>query len=166
MMVIGAAQYQEGSIMTLHSLTLARTAFALLLGMSSLLSQAADEVPPDMSAVQLKSEELPNGVKYVSGGIGIDETEAIQQEKGYNLHLTFSAGPSNEYVPNINVEIQTLKGQAVVSMDQVGPITYVKLSAGKYLVVSNRNGQEKRETIEVDGGSVRTVNFHWTDVGE
>ncbi|MDB5980599.1 MAG: hypothetical protein JWQ69_1614 [Pseudomonas sp.] len=149
---------------TFHSLTLSRAAFALLLAMSPLLSQAADEVPIDMSAVQLVPQQQ-NGISYLSGGIGIDETEAIQQTKGYNLHLTFSAGPSNEYVPNIDVVIQTEKGQPVVSMNQVGPITYVKLPAGKYTVVSTRNGQEKQERIEVDGGSVRTVNFHWTDMG-
>jgi hypothetical protein len=150
---------------TFHSLTLSRAAFALLLAMSPLLSQAADEVPIDMSAVQLAPQEQ-NGISYLSGGIGIDETEAIQQTKGYNLHLTFSAGPSNEYVPNIDVVIQTLKGQTVVSMNQVGPITYVKLPADKYQIVSSRNGHEKRETIEVVGGSVRTVNFHWSDVGD
>jgi hypothetical protein len=165
MMGIGDAQNQGGSIMAIHSLTLTRTAFALLLGVSAWSSQAADEVPPDMSAVQLVPQEQ-NGITYVSGGIGIDETEAIQQTKGYNLHLTFSAGPSNEYIPNIDVVIQTLGKQPVVSMNQVGPITYVKLPAGKYLVVSNRNGEEKKETIEVEGGSVRTVNFHWPDMGD
>ncbi len=150
---------------TFHSLTLSGTVFALLLGMSSPLAQAADEVPIDMSAVQLVPQQQ-NGITYLSGGIGIDETQAIQQTKGYNLHLTFSAGPSNEYIPNVDVQVKTLKGDTVLSMNQVGPIAYVKLPANKYLIVSSRDGQEKRQTIAVNGSSVRTVNFHWSDVGD
>ncbi|MDB6143088.1 MAG: hypothetical protein JWP80_2132 [Pseudomonas sp.] len=148
--------------MTIHSLRLSSTVFALLLGMSSLLSQAADEVPIDMSAVQLVPQQQ-NGITYLSGGIGIDETEAIKQEKGYTLHLTFSTGSSNEYIPNIDVVIQKPNGDVVVSMNQIGPIAYVKLPAGSYVIISSKDGKKKEEKVVVDGNSVRTVNVHWSD---
>lgn len=147
---------------TIHSLTLSRALFALLLGLCSVLSQAANVEPIDESVVDLKPQQQ-NGISYLSGGIGIDETQAIQQEKGYNLHMTFSAGPSNEYVPNIDVVIQTLKGQVVVSMKQIGPIAFVKLPADTYLIISSRDGHEKRQTIAVGSGAVQTVNVHWGD---
>jgi hypothetical protein len=147
--------------MTIHSLLLSRIVFASLLGLSSLISQAADEVPIDMSAVQLVPQQQ-NGITYVSGGIGIDETEAIKREPGYNLHLTFSTGSADQYIPNIDVVIKTQNGKDVVSMSQIGPIAYVKLPAGTYVIVSNNDGQEKKNTVTV-GSSVSTVNVHWSD---
>jgi hypothetical protein len=141
-----------------HSLTLSGAVFTMLFA----LSTAAKGEPIDMSAVQLEPQQQ-NGMTYLSGGIGLDESRAIQRVKGYNLHMTFSTGPANEYLPDIDVVIQTVKGRSVLSLSQVGPITYVKLPVDRYLIVSSVNGHEKRQIIAITSRSTRTVNFHWKD---
>ncbi|KIH82737.1 putative exported protein [Pseudomonas batumici] len=112
--------------------------------------------------MQLEQQQQ-NGIAYLSGGIGLDESRAIQQTKGYNLHMTFSTGPSNEYVPDINVKIQSMQGHELLTLNEVGPIVYVNLSPGKYVIVGTRNGLEQRSTVEVKGGAVRDLNLHWSD---
>ncbi|MEE3509247.1 carboxypeptidase regulatory-like domain-containing protein [Pseudomonas sp. 10C3] len=134
----------------------------MLLSFSPVVLQAASEVPIDMSAVQLEPKEQ-NGITYLSGGVGQDESQAIQQVKGYNLHITFSIGPDNKYLSGVDVVIQTAKGRSIVSLSQVGPIVYVKLPADNYLIIASQNGHEKRSTVVLEGSSTGTVNLHWSD---
>lgn len=145
-----------------HWLTPSRVVLVVLLSFSPGVLQAANEVPIDMSAVQLAPKEQ-NGITYLSGGIGQDESQAIQQVKGYNLHITFSIGPDNKYLSGVDVVIQTAKGRAVLSLSQEGPIVYVKLPADNYLIIASQNGHEKRSTVVLEGSSTGTVNLHWSD---
>ena len=135
---------------------------ALVLCSSSILLAASQE-PIDQSAVQLQPRQQ-NGVTYLSGGIGLDESRAIQLAKGYNLHLTFSAGSANEYTPDVDLMIQSIQGSPVLDLKQVGPIVYVKLPAGKYSVVATRNGQQERSSVTLEEGAIRDVNAHWKDM--
>lgn len=82
---------------------------------------------------------------------------------GYNLHMTFSTGPSNEYVPDVRVAIQGPKGHEVLTLNEAGPIVLTRLPAGKYVVVTERNGRELRYAVDLSGGGVRTLNIHWAD---
>lgn len=147
---------------TVHSLTPSSVVLAMLLSLSPVVLQAANEVPIDMSVVQLVPQEQ-NGITYLSGGVGQDESEAIQKIKGYNLHMTFSIGSNNKYVSGVDVVIQTQKGRQIVSLSQVGPIVYVKLPADKYLIIATQNGRETRGTVVLEGTSTGTVNLHWKE---
>ena len=155
-----------------HTPMLSSVALAALLGLSPLALQAANEAPTtpapvtqaptDMSAVQLQPQEQ-NGITYLSGGIGEDESQAIQQVKGYNLHMTFSEGAGNEYLSNVDVVIQTVEGRTMLSLNKVGPIVYVKLPAGKYLIIASQNGHEKRSTVALEGTAAGRVDLHWSE---
>ncbi|MOA03325.1 hypothetical protein D3C78_1228260 [compost metagenome] len=145
-----------------HSQRPASLVLAMLLAAFPALLPAADAPSSDSSAVQLQPQEQ-NGITYLSGGIGLDESEAFKQIEGYNLHMTFSTGTLNEYLSNVDVVIQAADGRALLSLNQVGPIVYVKLPAAKYSIVARQNGQEKRSTVDLTGTSVGTVNLHWSD---
>ncbi|QBF25632.1 carboxypeptidase regulatory-like domain-containing protein [Pseudomonas tructae] len=143
------------------TLALVTSLGALLMGWPSQGLQAGQyQEPVDMSAVQLQPQQK-NGVSYVTGGIGVDESRAIEQIQGYNLHLTFSSGPENKYVPDVDLTLQGAQGQAVLQLSQVGPIVLVKLPAGKYSVVASRNGEQQRAAVTLVPGQVGTLNLHW-----
>ncbi|WP_433738199.1 carboxypeptidase regulatory-like domain-containing protein [Pseudomonas putida] len=124
------------------------------------LLQAASLDPVDSAGVQVQRQEQ-NGIAYLSGGIGEDESKAIQQTTGYNLHMTFSVGSQNEYIPDVNLLIQKAPGQTVFTLSQAGPLVYVQLPAGKYTVVATRNGEERRDTANIGSGAARNLVFHW-----
>lgn len=145
-----------------HSQRPASVVLAMLLAAFPALLPAADAPPSDSSTVQLQPQEQ-NGITYLSGGIGLDESEAFKQIKGYNLHMTFSTGALNEYLSNVDVVIQAADGRVLLSLNQVGPIVYVKLPADKYTILARQNGQEKRSTVDLTGTAVGTVNLHWSD---
>lgn len=145
-----------------HSHKPSAIVLAMLLAAFPILSQAAETTPADNSAVQLQPQEQ-NGITYLSGGIGLDESQAFKQIEGYNLHMTFSAGPLNEWLSNVDLTIQDPQGRSLLSLSQAGPIVYVKLPEGRYSIVASQNGREKRSTIDLQGTSVGTVNLHWSE---
>ncbi|MNS13060.1 hypothetical protein D3C72_446450 [compost metagenome] len=144
----------------LHTLLLPLTAVGML--MFPAMTPAASLEPIDSSGVQVQSQEQ-NGITYLSGGIGEDESKAIQQTTGYNLHMTFSVGTGNEYAPDVNVVIQKAPGQTVLTLNDAGPLVYVKLPAGKYTVIATRNGETRQDVADVGNGAARNLVFHWND---
>ncbi|MGW8464217.1 carboxypeptidase regulatory-like domain-containing protein [Pseudomonas sp. CLCA07] len=120
---------------------------------------AASLEPVDSSGVQVQQQEQ-NGIAYLSGGIGEDEAKAIQQTTGYNLHMTFSVGPKDEYIPDVELLVQNAQGP-VLTLRQAGPLVYVQLPPGKYTVVATRNGEAKRDTTDIASAGARNLVFHW-----
>jgi hypothetical protein len=121
---------------------------------------AASLEPIDSSGVQVQQQEQ-NGITYLSGGIGEDESRAIQQTTGYNLHMTFAIGVDNKYIPDVDVVIQNAPGRTVLTLSEAGPLVYVRLPAGKYTVIATRNGEERRDTTDIGSGAARNLVFHW-----
>ncbi|MCF4995543.1 carboxypeptidase regulatory-like domain-containing protein [Pseudomonas syringae] len=140
-----------------HSLLLSLAAVCLLV--FPLMLEAANLEPIDSTAVQVQRQQQ-NGINYLSGGIGEDESRAIQQASGYNLHMIFSIGVEDKYVPDVGVVIERAPGQTVLSLNQAGPLVYVQLSPGKYTVIATRNGISRRNTTDI-GSGVRNLVFHW-----
>lgn len=141
-----------------HAFLLPLAAVGLL--MFPVMLQAASLDPVDNSGVQVQRQEQ-NGITYLSGGIGEDEAKAIQQTTGYNLHMTFSVGVENKYIPDVDVVIQKAPGQTVLTLSQAGPLVYVQLPPGKYTVVATRNGEARHDTTDVGNDTARNLVFHW-----
>ncbi|EZP28803.1 hypothetical protein [Pseudomonas sp. RIT288] len=126
--------------------------------------QAANLDPIDSAGVQVQQQQQ-NGINYLSGGIGLDESKAIQQSTGYNLHMTFAVGAQDQYTADVDVMIQKSPGQTVLTLTQTGPLVYVQLPPGKYTVVATRNGETRRDVTDVGSGTARNLVFHWNDAG-
>jgi len=141
-------------------LPLAAVGWLLLPGMS----QAASLEPVDSAGVQVQQQQQ-NGINYLSGGIGLDESKAIQQTPGYNLHMTFAVGAQDQYTADVDVTIQKAPGQTVLTLTQTGPLVYVQLPPGKYTVLATRNGETRRDVTDVGSGTARNLVFHWNDAG-
>ncbi|AZC28355.1 putative exported protein [Pseudomonas chlororaphis subsp. piscium] len=128
----------------------------------SVQSATPSSEPIDPAGVQLQPQQQ-NGIAYVAGGIGLDESRALMQTKGYNLHMTFSVGPGNLYTSDVDVAIQNPQGQSVLTLNQVGPIVFVQLPAGKYQVVATRGGRTERNTVDMKVAGIRDLNLHWNE---
>ena len=125
------------------------------------LAAAADlNAPIDMQAVQLQPQEQ-NGVRYLQGGIGQDEANALRKTKGYDLHVELSTGAQGKFQSGASVDIQSAQGQPELSVTDVGPLLFVQLPPGHYKVTGNAEGETVQQQVVVDGKGPATVNLHW-----
>ncbi|MGE8058467.1 carboxypeptidase regulatory-like domain-containing protein [Pseudomonas sp. NPDC089547] len=136
-------------------------ALLITLALPWTLAAAADlNAPIDMQAVQLQPQEQ-NGVRYLQGGIGQDEANALRKTPGYDLHIELSTGPEGKFESGANVDIQSAQGHSVLSVTDAGPLLYVQLPPGKYKVTGNAQGQTVQQMVTVNGKSPATVSLNW-----
>lgn len=136
-------------------------ALLVALAMPWTLAAAADlNAPIDPQGVQLQPQEQ-NGVRYLQGGIGQDEANALRRTQGYDLHVTLSVGPQSEFQSGAKVDIQNAQGQSVLALQDVGPLLFVQLPPGQYRVTGNADGQTLQQQVTVNGKSPANVNLNW-----
>ena len=125
------------------------------------LAAAADlNAPIDPQAVQLQPQEQ-NGVRYLQGGIGQEEANALRRTTGYDLHVTLSVGADDKFQSGATVDIQNAQGQPVLALQDVGPLLFVQLPPGQYRVTGNADGQTVQQQVTVSGKSPANVSLHW-----
>jgi hypothetical protein len=103
-------------------------------------------------------------VTYVTGGVGKDERDAIEAGKAdYNLYVT-SAAASGEFVGDTRVIITRKTADEVEEVVNVesGPLLYVRLPAGSYMLVAELGEQKKEQKLVVNAqGKAQTVRLTW-----
>jgi hypothetical protein len=110
----------------------------------------------------LPQPKTENGITYVSGGIGQDESAAMKSEaKDYPLSMVFSGGKHNAYLADIKVTIKDQADKVVLDTVSDGPIMLVKVPAGKYAVTAMKDGKTLHRTVQVRAKGDRQVHFHW-----
>lgn len=109
----------------------------------------------------IQEEVVGPNVKYMSGGVGLEERNAMESQsaKGYDLKLVFAITPGN-YLSDIEVKINDQAGKPVISAQSNGPWFYADLPKGNYTVVATSDGVRKTHKVTVNGGLQR-VAFHW-----
>ncbi len=126
------------------------------LGASVLLTALADPL----------SEHSQGSVRYVTGGIGKDESDAIKSmEAQYSLTLTFAQQLSGkaDYLANVPVTIRDDQGRTVFSLSNDGPYLLVKLAPGSYDISASYSGQMKTQRVTVGSGHNQArVAFEWS----
>ena len=116
--------------------------------------------PIDMQAVQVQPQEQ-NGVRYLAGGIGQDEANAIRRTPGYDLHVELSTGAHGQFESGAAVDIQNAQGKSVLSLQDAGPLVYVQLPPGQYQVIGQVQGTTVQQRVTVNGKTPVTASLNW-----
>ena len=124
------------------------------LGIASALqaqAQTAVAIPP------MKGE---GAVRWVCGGIGVDESTAMRSAmKSHPLSLLF-ARKDGAYLAEIDVTIQRSDGGPTLALRADGPVCLIDLPAGRYTVQAATGGATLKESVTV-GGAPRTADFRF-----
>lgn len=105
-------------------------------------------------------EETQGGIRFMSGGIGLEERAAMDAKaKDFNLKLVF-AMTSREYLSDIKVQIQEPSGKVLLSASSKGPWFLVKLPEGEYTVQASMGQQRKAVKASV-GKGLQTLHVQW-----
>ncbi|RJG01582.1 hypothetical protein [Noviherbaspirillum sedimenti] len=125
----------------------------------------AQSRPAAATTVGVKPQQTKDGVTYMCGGIGEDESTYMKQTaaRDYDLMMTF-AEKSGNYVADVNVSIKDAHGKSVLDTTCDGPILLVDLPAGGgYRIHAETGGQAIDRTVLVKGGKAptRQLTFAW-----
>jgi len=111
-------------------------------------------------AFLIQEEVVGPNLKYMSGGVGIEERDAMKAQagKGYDLKLEFAV-PHGNYLSVVDVKINDQSGKPVITAESNGPWFYADLPKGTYTVVANHEGGQKTQKVTVDGGLKTVVMY-------
>jgi hypothetical protein len=107
----------------------------------------------------LVREERAGNVRYMSGGVGLEERSAMEAAKGFNFKLVF-AMVSKEYLSGIKVLIQDGGGKTSLSAESAGPWFLVDLPEGDYTIQAAVGDQRQVRKVQA-GKGMQTLNFLW-----
>ncbi|MFC4274414.1 flagellar hook assembly protein FlgD [Achromobacter aloeverae] len=112
----------------------------------------------------LPATQTQGNVEYVTGGIGLDESESLKAaEKSYPLSLLFARklDGKNDYTADVKVVITDAKGAKVLDATSGGPYMLVKLPPGQYKVSATLDGNEQTRQVSVKGNGSAHAGFEW-----
>lgn len=112
----------------------------------------------------MPTEQVRGGVHFVSGGIGTDESAAMQRAASrYALELIFAQRDGNrgDYLAYVPVTIRDSAGHTVLSTRTRGPYLLANLPDGTYSVTATEHGIAKQQVVHLASGGHQTAVFEW-----
>lgn len=104
-------------------------------------------------------------MEYLTGGVGKDESDAIQQAaRSWPLTLELSqatGGARAEYISDVQVRIKDKSGNTVLDTNAEGPYLLVKLAPGKYGVDATYESKTIHRDITVQREQNRKLTLMW-----
>jgi hypothetical protein len=127
---------------------------AVLIALACQAAYAQDQnIPPS---------NTENGVTYVTGGIGSDESQALRQAaKSYNLRLTLAAKVDSAYLADVKITISRAKGDVLVTQTAQGPYFYAQLKPGAYEVRADYQGKTQSRKVQIRDKGATDIGFYW-----
>lgn len=102
-----------------------------------------------------------NGVSYITGGFGLDESEALKAAiPEYSVAMVFSEA-SGAYVADVPVNIKGTGGGASLDVTARGPYLLMNLPNGQYTATATYQGRELTRRFSVQGNKGQRVGFAW-----
>jgi len=103
-------------------------------------------------------------VEYLSGGIGQDESTAIEHaSKKWPLTLEFAVKDKKhaEFTADVKVVVRDAKQHQTLQTESNGPFLLAKLKPGKYEVDATLDGKTLHEKVDVRHDHPAKLMFVW-----
>ncbi|MBB3181185.1 carboxypeptidase regulatory-like domain-containing protein [Variovorax sp. Sphag1AA] len=136
-----------------RKIVLTATAGALLSG--GALAQATTMLPPVHKF---------GSVEYLSGGIGLDESRAIEHASPqWPLTLEFAAKDKQraDFLADVKVRVRDAHGKDTMKATSDGPFLLAKLPPGQYVVDATLAGKKLSENIVIKEHGPTKAVFVW-----
>ena len=106
-------------------------------------------------------ETTRDGIKYVTGGIGIEAQERLNARKDdFNLKLVFTL-EQGAYIADVGVTVKDAQGRTVIEDVADGPFFMAQLPPGRYSIEARYDGKAVKRTVHVGKQGTRTAYLRW-----
>jgi hypothetical protein len=100
-------------------------------------------------------------VSYTSGGVGLDESKALQAAQSkWPLSLRFT-GPGSDFLADVHVKIVDAHSADVLDTSSRGPYMLVKLRPGRYTIHAAYKDRDQTKTVTVPAKGSAKAAFYW-----
>lgn len=118
-----------------------------------------------ISYAQLPEVQQAGGITYISGGIGDDESDAIQAEaKKWPLMLQFSQIDQKgwgSWISGVNVKIFNSQKQEILNVVCDGPFLLLGLKPGTYVIDATYEGVSQQKNVIMKLGPPESLSIYW-----
>lgn len=117
-----------------------------------------------MSAAQIPDTQYSQGISYITGGVGEDETRAILSEaKQWPLLLEMSQIENGRgvWIFGAMVNILNDKSQSIFNAQADGPYMLVNLEAGNYVIQASFKGVQQSKAISIKADTSQKISLFW-----
>ena len=119
---------------------------------------------PLLSIAQLPPAQAQKGIRFIEGGVGLNESEAMNADLGnWPLQIEFSQtnGKKAEWISNVYLAIKGANNIEVFSHQVDGPMILLGLSPGSYSIESSYQGQKLITRVQTEIGQHQKIDIHW-----
>jgi hypothetical protein len=113
----------------------------------------------------LPAEHTQGVVTYMTGGIGLDESQAMKQAApGYSLEIVLAKKTEDgrgTYLAGNRVVIKDQAGETLLDTRAEGPFVLATLPPGRYTVTAWQDDVAKSQAVRVVAGQHRRIVFLW-----
>jgi hypothetical protein len=113
---------------------------------------------------QIPQTQYSQGVSYITGGVGEEESTAILAEaKQWPLLLELSQLENGRGVWIFGSQIKILDSKNAVVFDAKadGPYMLINLTAGDYVIQASYQGVEQKRSISMKVGQSQKISIFW-----
>ena len=115
----------------------------------------------------LPAAKQAGDVTYISGGVGLDESNAMKAQTGkYSLSVLFAAhmgGKRDVYTSPAQVTITKGDKTPVLDIKPDGPYLLVNLPAGNYRISATDGQRSRTQALTISAGAHKHLVFAWTE---
>jgi hypothetical protein len=113
---------------------------------------------------QVPEAQRSQGISYITGGVGEEESTAILAEaKQWPLLLELSQLENGRgvWIFGSQIKIANAKGAMIFDAKADGPYMLVNLDAGDYVIQASYQGVEQKRAISIKTGQPQKISIFW-----
>jgi hypothetical protein len=113
---------------------------------------------------QIPDTQHSQGISYISGGVGEEESQAILAEaKQWPLLLELSQLEDGRgvWIFGANIQIENAKHQTIFDAQADGPYILINLPVGDYLIEATYQGVVQKRSVNVKSAIPQKINIFW-----
>jgi hypothetical protein len=141
----------------------------VIAGLAVVLVSSFPTLSSGQDSVQDGASNLPpvqsqGQTEFLAGGVGKDESDAIQQvAKSWPLMLELAEAspPRPQYISDVQIRIKNKSGNTVLDANADGPFLLVKLPPGKYGIDATYESRTIHRDVTIRDGQNRKLTLMW-----
>lgn len=117
-----------------------------------------------MVFAQIPDTQYSQGISYISGGVGEEESQAILTEsKQWPLLLELSQLENGRgvWIFGAKIKILNTMNQEIFDAQADGPYILINLTAGQYQIEASYQGSIQKKSVLIQGSGLQKLAIFW-----